>query len=452
VCTGEGLATDETAGEAAGRVTDPSSGPAPRTWAASWSTRIQGDHLVRNSLFTMLAAGSMGGFGFLFWLVCAHLFTSAQIGVATTLISATILVSYFGQLGFEYTFVRFLPTSRDRNAEINTGLTLVGVASLVLSAAYILVAPTFVPALEFVRRSPLSSLVFVIFTAFTALNMLTDAIFIAYRSAKYNFLVDGLIQGTAKVVAPALMIGLGAFGIFAASTAAAVVGVGFSTWFLIRRFAYRLRLGVSPAVLRQVFGFSGLNYLASLLNMVPVLVVPAIVINGRGPSEAGYYYLAFQMANLLYALPLAISGALFSEGSHDGIDLRHQARRASTFLGILALPAVALATVGGHWLLLIFGSEYGEHARTALAVFGFAVPVVGLNMLSQTMLRLSRQLGALILSNVGFVVVVCGLAAAWVHRGLAWVALAWLLGNLVAGVSALVFWVAAGGRVPEPAA
>ena len=87
MCTGEGLATDETAGKAARRVTDPSPGPAPRTWAGSWLIRIQGDHLVRNSLFTMLAAGSMGGFGFLFWLVCAHLFTSAQIGVATTLIS-----------------------------------------------------------------------------------------------------------------------------------------------------------------------------------------------------------------------------------------------------------------------------------------------------------------------------------------------------------------------------
>lgn len=420
---------------------DAAPGGSLRAKAGVWVDGIRSDHLVRNSFFIMAATAAMGAFGFLFWLVVARLFTSGQIGVATTLISATILLSYFGQFGFDATFVRFLPTSLDRDAELNTGLTLVALGSILLGLLYILTVPSFVPALRFVRSSPLYVAGFVTLTAFAAVNLVTDAAFIAYRAAKYNFIVDGLIQGLSKLALPLLLVGMGAFGIFTASAGAALVAVATSIFFLVRRFGYRPRLGVSKAVIRHVFTFSWPNYVASLLNVVPVLVVPAIVINGRGASEAGYYYVAFQMANLLYAVSFAISASLFSEGSYEDGDLMALARRAAKYLGLLAIPAVVLLSLGGHWLLAAFGREYSQHAGPALAVFGLGVPAVAMNMWSHTMLRLSKQLAALIWSNVVLVVVVIGLALLWVHRGLVWVALAWLLGNLAAGVAALGAWI-----------
>ena len=99
---------------------------------------------------------------------------------------------------------------------------------------------------------------------------------------------------------------------------------------------------------------------------------------------------------------------------------------------------MALLSGAGRWLLLVFGSAYSRHAGPALAVFGLAVPAVALNVWSHTMLKLTRQLQALVASNAVFVLAVCGLAAAWVHRGLAWVALAWLVGNLAGGVAAVL--------------
>ena len=410
--------------------------------AGVWLVQVRSDHLVRNSFFIMLSTAAMGAFGFLFWLVAARLFTSGEIGVATTLISATILISYLGQFGFDATFVRFLPTSSDRNAEINTGISLVAGGSLLLALAYILVVPSFVPALRFVRSSPLYATGFIVFTALGSINLVTDAVFIAYRAAKYNFIVDGLIQGVSKVALPILVVGLGAFGIFTASTGAALAAVVASIILLIRHFEYRPRLRVSRNVIRHVLSFSALNYVASLLNVMPVLFIPAIVINARGASEAGYYYVAFQMANLLFAGSFAISASLFSEGSYEDGDLHRLAWRAAKYLGLLAVPAVALLSLGGHWLLLAFGREYSQHAGPALAVFGFAVPAVSLNMWSHVMLRLSKQLWALVWSNVVLVLVVCGLTLLWVHHGLTWVALAYLLGNLAAGIAALVPWLA----------
>jgi O-antigen/teichoic acid export membrane protein len=82
--------------------------------------------LFQNSIYLMLSTGTIAGFAFLFWVICARLFTRSEIGTATTLISAITVISYASLLGFKDTFVRFLPTSTERNNELNTGLVLAG--------------------------------------------------------------------------------------------------------------------------------------------------------------------------------------------------------------------------------------------------------------------------------------------------------------------------------------
>jgi O-antigen/teichoic acid export membrane protein len=394
--------------------------------------QARSDHLLRNSFFIVASTATMGGLGFVFWLLGARLFTPHQIGLATTLTSATVLISYLSLLGFNSTFIRFLPTSDNRDAEINTGLTCVLLAGIVGATAYIVVVPWFVPALAFARDSVAYAAAFVVLTAFAGVNLVTDSVFIAYRAAKWNFLVDGLIQSGSKLVLLIALVGLGAYGIFAASGLAALIAVGFSLLFMVRSFAYKPRIQVSRVVLRRVFSFSAINHAASLLNIVPILLLPLIVIAGRGPAQAGYYYVAFQIATLFYTISYAISQSLFAEGSYEEVDLARLVRRSAKITCLAMLPAIALP-LGSHLLLLVLGATYSQHAAATLAVLGLAVPAVSLNVWTSCLLRLTKQLTALVWSNVVFVVVLCGLAVAWVHRGLGWVAFAWLLGNLVSG-------------------
>jgi O-antigen/teichoic acid export membrane protein len=395
--------------------------------------QARSDHLLRNSFFIVLTSATMGALGFAFWLVGARLFTPHEIGLATTLISATVLISYLSMLGFNSTFIGFLPTSTNRDAEINTGLICVLLAAVVAATAYIVVVPSFVPALAFARSSAGYAIGFVVLTAFAAVNLATDSVFVASRAAKYNFVVDGLIQGGTKLALLIALVGIGAYGIFAASGLAALGAVGFSLFFMVRRLAYRPRIQISTAVIRQVFSFSALNYAASLLNIVPILLLPLIVINGRGPAQAGYYYVTFQIATLFYTISYAISQSLFAEGSYAGMDLGRLARRSAKVTCLTMVPAMALLSIGGRLLLLVLGGIYNQHAAATLAVFGLAVPAVSLNAWTGSLLKLTKQLRAMVWSNAVFVVVICGLALAWVHHGLGWVAFAWLLGNLVSG-------------------
>lgn len=396
---------------------------------------LRRDPLMQNSFFIMASTTVMALLGFGFWVLCARLFSPAQIGVATALISATSLISYVSLLGFNSTFIRFLPASADRDAEINTGLILIFGAALLAGAAYILGVPSFVPALRFVRSSPGYTAGFVALTAFAAVNLATDSVFIAYRAARYNLLVDGVIQGGVKLAAPLLLVGLGAFGIFAATGVAAAVAVGASIVFMVRPFGYRPHLSVDRAVVRHVRSFSAANYLANLLNLGPIFLLPLIVLDRLGQAANGYYYVAFSMGNLLNAVAYAVSQSLFAEGSYEGSDLRRLVVRSARLQAAVMLPASATLALGAAFLLSVFGHAYRQHAEFALILFAVAAPGVALNNWTSALLRLTRQLRALVWSNILYVVTVAGLALLWAPRGIGWIAGAWLAGNLASGAA-----------------
>lgn len=408
--------------------------PPPRVRAVV--TGLRGDHLLQNSFFIMLSTTTMGVLGFLFWLVSARLFPVDQIGVATTLISAANLLAYVSLLGFDTTLITSLPGSRHQGADIDSAVLLVATAATVVGFGYIVIVPAFTPELAFVRSSIPMLGGFVVLTAFTAVNLITDSAFIAYRAARYNFLIDGIVQGGTKLAAVLAVVGLGSYGLFLASGVAAMLAFLASVALLALRFSYRPRLRIRFGAVRAAYRVSAANYLANLFNILPIMALPLIVLNGRGSEDAGYFFVAFQVANLLYAVTYAVSQSLLAEGSHADTQLRGLARRSAKVQAALILPAAAGLMAIAAPLLRVFGGEYRNHAFVPLLVFAAAAPAVALHTWTTALLRLKGGLVPLVWSHALFAVVVCGLAAAWSRHGLSAVALAWLLGNLGAGLLA----------------
>ena len=153
-----------------------------------------------------------------------------------------------------------------------------------------------------------------------------------------------------------------------------------------------------------------------------------------GADLAGYYYIAFQIANLLYSVSYAISQSLMAEGSYDERALLSLARRSALFQSAIILPAIAVLLVVSPLLLTFFGHSYQLHASGCFRILLLATPAVALNTWTSTLLRLTKQLVALVWSNVALLVIVCGLAIASASKGLQWVAFAWLVGNAVSGL------------------
>ena len=60
---------------------------------------MRSNQLLRSSLNIILNAGIQSAFGFAFWILAARLFTPDTVGRASSLISASTLLAFFGSSG-----------------------------------------------------------------------------------------------------------------------------------------------------------------------------------------------------------------------------------------------------------------------------------------------------------------------------------------------------------------
>jgi len=401
----------------------------------SFAGRLRADHMVRNSAYLMFSSALQALLGFVFWIIVARLFIPADVGRAGSLISATTVIAYLALLGLNSTLVRFLPTAADRDALITAGLVVVAGGGGLIGLGYLLLTPVIAPQLAFIAHEWLLAAGFVVLTAAASVNLLTDSVFIASRRAVFCAVTDGAVGGSGKILAAVLLAGTGTYGVFAASTSGFAVSAGVSVVLIFAVLRWRPKLANPFATLRPLLKFSTANYAGNVLNLLPVLVVPLIVLRRLGPQDAAYYFVSFQIATLLYSAAYAVGQSFLAEGSHAGADRRALRRRSRKALIALYLPGVAAVIVAARWVLAVFGPEYSRHGVPALIVLAIgALPVAACNW-SWTALRLSSHLRSIVISSAVYTAGICGLAWYLAPRGLAWLAAAWPLGALAAALA-----------------
>jgi len=387
------------------------------------------DSLFRNSLYPMLATGVMAGLGFFFWLFSARLFTSEDIGLAATLISVMSMISALSLIGFDTATVRFLAHEEHKNASMNTGMLVIALASLVLAGGFVAIAGVISPHLAFVQ-TPLTALAFVVFTMMASLNMFTDAIFLAHRQTKYTLIIDTAFS-LIKVVLPFAFVPWGAFGIFAAAAAAQAIGFAMSIGVLVRRFGYRPSVHVDHGIVKRVWRYSAGNYVADILNFLPVAVLPVIVTNNLGAAYAGYYYIVMMIIGLLYVIPASTMRSLFAEGSNDERAIPAHVRGSLTTTALLLLPAMLVLFVAGELILTLFGAEYAGSGLTFLYIMTLVSILVSAFALFGSLFRLTHNLQALIARNAAYAVGTITFVYVLLPHGLPGVGLAYAGGNML---------------------
>jgi len=197
-------------------------------------------------------------------------------------------------------------------------------------------------------------------------------------------------------------------------------------------------------------GFSSASYLSSILNLGPVMLLPAVTLHYLGAEETAYYYVAFQIANLLTAASYAVGESLTAEVSTDESRFGALLLRSAKLLTLLLVPAVTVVAATSGLLLRAFGTAYATEARHLLVVLSLAAFAVGLNTWAGFALKLVRRMGHLIVSNVLYTVVTLGLACLLARCGVVGIGWAWLIGNATSGLYAAAALAVAHHR-PQPA-
>jgi O-antigen/teichoic acid export membrane protein len=340
----------------------------------------------------------MTGLGFVFWMVVARFYSEAEVGLGAAIISAISLLGLFSRLGLDITLIRFLPKTDKPTELINSCLTLSGIVALAIAGIYIAGIGLWSPAMGFIRHNVIFSIAFVLFTIFWTLSGVVSLIFIAKRRADFT-LSKSTIYSLLKVPLPIiLVIYFHTFGIVASWGLATGVALAISVLLFLPRAQNRYKLvpKVNLGILKDVWRYSAGNYLANLLGAAPGLILPIMIVNLLGAAQNAYFYVAWMIAGLLFAIPGAISQTLFAEGSHFEVALEVNVRRSYRFIFMLLIPAIVIVLLGGKWFLLIFGASYSANALMLLWILAASSFFVGINSVYYSNLRVESRIRELV--------------------------------------------------------
>ena len=356
------------------------------------------DPLYRNSYFLMANTAVTSALGFAFWIVVARFYNDADVGLASTIITCIGLLTTISSLGFDIALIRFLNKSEKPAELINSGLTITGIASLVIAFLFVIGIDLWSPALGFIKDNPIFAAAFIVFTLFLNLSSMLDSIFIAKRRAGFILYKNTAIS-IFKITLPfVFVLFFRSFGIISSlGTATGIIVIIFMLFLLPRvQSDYKLRIKLNLHKIREIWSYSAGNYIAHIFAAATTFVLLNLIVNRSSAEGAAYFYMAWMITSLLFIIPGAIAQSLFAEGSHFENKLDANVKRAYKFTFMLLIPAIIVLLLAGKWLLLAFGAGYSENGVALLRFFSLSGIFMGVNGVYITILRVQGKIRQLI--------------------------------------------------------
>jgi O-antigen/teichoic acid export membrane protein len=354
--------------------------------------------LIRNSFFIMASSLVAAGFGFFFWMIAARLYSQADVGIATALLSSVGLLILISRLGLDQSVIRFFPL-RDKNGVLGTALLVPTAVALGAGLLFIAAVDVISPELAVVRT--IAPLYLTVLGAYSLIWVLEGA-FNALRKSEHYFTLNVFYGSRILFLVP--LVFLGATGIFGA----------FGLSFIL-----------------------GLFLALALLARCSVRRSPIMVLHVLGAESTANYYITYAIVSILFMIPYAFTTSLFVEGSHGG-EMKKSVLRTLVSMFALLIPAIIVLSLFGEQILNLIGKDYVE-GMALLRVLALSALFVSICQTFISIAKVRNDIRSLVILS-GFVsVALLGLGYTLMHRfGLIGMGYAWfvtyLAGTLLVGL------------------
>ena len=394
------------------------------------------DPLLNNSMFIMLTSASSAGFGFIFWLLAAKLYSANDLGTASAIISSLGLIIMLSKFGLDTSIIRFFP-GNDKKKIFSTSVIVTTFFAVLFGMIFTVFVDMLAPELHMLK-SPVNAGLYLLFLAANSGTALSCISFVAVRKASFQF-IQSIVVGS-RIVFLIPFVLLGAVGIFCS------VGISF-IFALVTAYILLVKSGIRPGFLLDwkfldmAFHYSAGNYIAGLFMVGPGLILPIIVLNVLGAEQAAYYYIAYAIATLIFKIPYAFSTSLFVEGSH-GEELKKAVTRSLLFSFLLLIPASVILYVCSYWVLGLVNAEYATGGAGLLKLLIMAGLFSGVNSTYFAIKRVQKDVKELIVLSgiIGGLVIGTGYIFMPMF-GVIGAGYAWLAGNGIGSVMvAIMAW------------
>lgn len=378
----------------------------------------------------MLATGILSVSGFVFWIICSHVYSPTEIGLATSLTSIASLLTTLSIFGLNNVIVRFLPSRGDKNNLISSALIVTSIGSIIASFCFFLWAIWTRSYVVDISSLYVFVPIFVILVTAQSLNIICESTFVAYRDTKY-VLFKNVIFGIAKIIFPLSMLSLGTIGIVCSITGATILGlIGALSW-LIVVFKFKFSSFIDKIILKEVARFATSNYIANIFGLLPSSLLPLIIVSRVGAQAAAFFYMPLMIIALINIIPNANAQALFAEASHDERNLVCHLKKALQHLFVLLVPTVLVVLVSGYWVLNLFGHAYATAGLPILQVLSISSFIGSMNYFGDTLLNIKKQSGLYVIMNMLNAIIIVVLAFVAAPHGILAVALSSLIGQVM---------------------
>ena len=412
-------------------------------------------HLLTGSAVLVVGAGIQALSGALFWLAAAKIDTKTNVGNATALYTSTLFGAYLAGLGLPVMLARYAADKSPESDSVFSWSVLATVIwSVICSLAYVgVLAAMGVDAAKVLTdfNPVLGPLLFAVMVVGAALSLVVDVRCMTVR--RWNLVVLRIaVVGVLRI--PLLYLvrdhqhrSLWLFT-FAAGTTA-LSGVLGAVW--VSRVADgRLRLSPRPRHARAAIRYSAVNYLSTLGYQAPYFALPVIVLASVRANVNAVFYVAWGIVSVVFYVPSAIGQALLAEGGKDGAQVRAQSRLALALTLGLMLVATLAAVVGSNLVEAVYGAQYHDATRILPAMMAAGIPWA-VTSIELTEARVHHRSVVTVLITVVLTLAIIVPALVLVPgsgsgHGIDGAAKAWLLGNILAAVVAVIV-----SRVRRPA-
>lgn len=398
--------------------------------------------LYRNAYALMLNTIVNSGFGLLYWIFAARVFSTEEVGRGNALVNLMMMISVLTSLNFGQAIVRFLPTAGRDSATlvrlaygISAGVAVLGSAAVMAYCHWV-----------YVPGDPLHvsfgfAAWFVVSTAAWSIFSLQDQILTGLRSAMWVVLKNG-VYGVVKlgllVAVAFLAVSDGVFTSWSAPVIAMLVPFALLIGRrLLPRHAQEsgAKAGAGAPDRATLSRYMAGDYLGQVFNQAMSSFLPVLVVTVISQSASAYLLPAQTVFLAMSMLSTAISSALVVEGARDPERAHVFARAVLRRICVIVLPAAAVVGLAAPLLLWFYGPQYVENSTLVLQLLMVSMLPRVIVTLWMAKSRLANRTGGLAVQQLVHAIIVLGgvplLAPTLGVDAVGW---AWLAGELLLAI------------------
>ncbi|MBI1375921.1 MAG: hypothetical protein GC157_00335 [Frankiales bacterium] len=402
-----------------------------------------GDRLVRNAGSLVATTGVTAVLGLLFWTLAARHYPDADVGRATTTISAATVLGGFSGDYLSAIMIRFLATAGNRTRVIIArAYAVAAVTGLVVASGFVALGL----GSAYIPDSTSQRVFFVAMVVLFVVFALQDAVLTGLGRAP-AVLVENIAFSVAKVVL--VVVGLSLISVngiimaWVLPVLLAVIGVTVYLVAVVLRAGSDVVQGESAFPRgRAVVSYAAAEYVRRMLSSAVTLVLPLLVAHVLGLEQAAYFSVPWLILSVVSIMLSNVSSALVVESERSDQHAAVLLRKAIS----LGLGAVLLATVLllllAPFALSILGSAYAENSTGLVRLFALALPFSAPVVLYGTLLWLDRRLWTLALvQGSASLITIVGSVVLLGRLGLNGIGVAYLVSEIIVAIACSPFLV-----------